>query len=72
MAELVAARTAFAVNVGDRTLVVQVGDLFASDDPVVVAHPQFFGPPTVRSSAPTVPSSADEPASAGPERRRRR
>jgi hypothetical protein len=47
--QIVMALTSF---VGGASLSVIKGDLFASDDPLVLKHPKLFGPVVVKRSAP--------------------
>lgn len=52
MADIVAAKSAFVVTIGDRPFVVRAGDLFLADDPLVRRSPDRFTAPRVRTSPP--------------------
>jgi hypothetical protein len=71
--KIMQATESFSVYLKDGTpFVVVVGELFHSDDPVVVGREHLFGELTVRSSQPARRASAgdSETASAAPGSRR--
>jgi hypothetical protein len=48
--QLVQARTPFVTMTANGPYAVQAGDLYAADDPVVIAHSESFDPPLVQDS----------------------
>jgi hypothetical protein len=66
MATAQRATTSFFCVVEDVEYIVHAGELFPSDDPVVAAHPELFGPAVLLTGGPV------ETATSGPGEKRNR
>ena len=69
--KIVQCRSTFATSDNGNTVMIQGGDLYYSDDPIVKGRESLFSEPTVKSSRPAKSTArAQETATAAPGERR--